>query len=51
MLLKIMFFFMMFSIVVLNIHMHNIKLRSLKLIMNSDAQKQMVESGFGCRFS
>ena len=35
---------MMTFIVVLNTQMLNIKLRSSKLIINSDAQKQMVES-------
>ena len=30
--------------------MWNIKLRSSKLIIKSDAQKRMVELGFGCRF-
>ena len=34
-------------IVVLNIQMLVIKLRSLMLSFKSDAQKQMVESGFG----
>ena len=43
-------FFMMTSIVVLNTQMQNIKLRSSILSIKSDAQKQMVESDFGCRF-
>ena len=43
-------FFMMTFIVTLNTQMHNIKLRSLILSIKSDAQKQMVESNFGCRF-
>ena len=37
---------MMTSIVMLNKRMWNIKLRSSKLIIESDPQKQMIESGF-----
>ena len=44
------FFFMMTSIVELNNRMYNIRLRSSKLIIKSDAQKQMVESSFVRRF-
>ena len=43
-------FLMMTSIVMLNTQIWNTKLRSSKLSINSDAQKQMVESGFGHRF-
>jgi hypothetical protein len=38
------------SIVVLNTQMLNIKLRSSILSIKSDAEKQVVEYGFGCRF-
>ena len=41
---------MMTSIDVLNTQMQNIKLRSSKLIIKSDAQKQVVEFGFGRKF-
>ena len=41
---------MMTPLVVLNTHFYNIKLRSTKLVGKSDAQKQMVEFGFGCKF-
>ena len=37
-------------VVMLNTQMLKTKLRSSILIIKSDAQKQMVESGFGCRF-
>ena len=40
-------FFMMTSMVVLNNQVQNSKLRSSKLIIKSDAQKQIVESSFG----
>ena len=41
---------MMTSIVVLFFQLHNFKFRSSKLIIKSDAQKQMIECGFGRRF-
>ena len=41
---------MMTFIVVLNTQMLNIKLRSPKLFIKSDAQKQMVEYDLECRF-
>ena len=41
---------MMTFVVVLNTQMQNIKLRSSKLSIARDAQKQMIEFGFGCRF-
>ena len=41
---------MMTSIVVLDTQMWIIKLRSSIFSIKSDAQKQMVECGFGCRF-
>ena len=41
---------MMTFIVVLNTQMQKIKLRSSILIIESDVQKQMVESGFGRKF-
>ena len=37
---------MMTFIVVLNTQTKNIKLRSSKLIIKNDAQKQLIESGF-----
>ena len=43
-------FVMMRSIVVLGTQIYNIKMRSLKIIIKSIAQKVMVEFGFGCRF-
>jgi len=43
-------FFTMTSIIELTTQMKNIKLRSLKLIINSDAHKQMFESSFKRRF-
>ena len=43
-------FFMMISIVVSNTQMSNIKLRFSTLIIESDAQKQMIESDFEHRF-
>ena len=41
---------MMSSIVVLNMHIQNIKTRSSKLVIESDAQKKMAKSRFGCKF-
>ena len=41
---------MMTFVVVLNTQMKEIKLRSSILISKSDAQKQVVEFEFGCRF-
>ena len=38
------------SVVVLNNQLQNIKLRSSKLTIESDAEKQMVETSFGHRF-
>ena len=38
------------SVIVLNIQVQNIKLRSSILSIKIDAQKQMVEFGFGRRF-
>ena len=40
----------MIFIVVLNFQMKNIKMRPLILSIKSDAQKQTIEYGFGCRF-
>ena len=42
--------FVMTSVIVLNIQVQNIKLRSSILSIKIDAQKQMVEFGFGRRF-
>lgn len=39
-------FFMMPSIVLLSIQMYNIKMRPSKIIVESNAQKQMAKSGF-----
>ena len=41
---------MMTSIVVLSTQMENTKMRSSKLIINNNAQKQMGKYGFGHKF-
>ena len=41
---------MMTSIVVLSSQMENTKMRSSKLIINNNAQKQMAKYGFGHKF-
>ena len=43
-------FFMIPFIVLLSAQIKNIKMRSSKIVMKSNAQKQMAQIGFECKF-